>query len=315
MTIRIDHTTGCVFVNDFVPAGSITLSKVSHGAIGTFGFVIDRQRDPAQYLQHATTIAEGEAAAAVPALPVDATGHLRLGTYVITEQFPPSDPTGAWSLEGVVCNGELLPFDRGSVEVTLTRLVPHLSCVYVDSFSAMPEPPVPPSPEPPLPPLPPAPPTPPTPAPPTPDAAYPVTDLSIAKQALTRVVRAGNPVNFRITVVNPGPDAAERVVVDDRSQVRARVLSARPSQGSCQIRRVVTCQLGNLKGGAHATVLVRAIPDSRLRRFRNVAVVGSAADEHNLANNRAAATIRIVHPPSPPVVCPSARGPKAQAAC
>ena len=74
----------------------------------------DRRRtgQPAQYIQHATTITEGVPADATPDSPTDATDHLRLGRYLIVEQSPPSDTPDAWSLDAVVCNGELVPLTK-----------------------------------------------------------------------------------------------------------------------------------------------------------------------------------------------------------
>ena len=57
------------------------------------------------------------------------------------------------------------------------------------------------------------------------------------------------------------------------------------------------------------------IPKLTSGEFVNVADVGSATDDRTLANNRARAVIRVVQPPKPPVVCPSARQPRAHAAC
>jgi len=42
---------------------------------------------------------------------------------------------------------------------------------------------------------------------------------------------------------------------------------------------------------------------------------GGLTIDGTLVNNRAHAVIRVVHPPSPPVVCPSVRQPRAHAAC
>ena len=315
--VHSGEDTHCVFVNRFIPAGSIAISKISHGQTGTFAFLIQRERhSQTQYLQHATTMSAGASADATPATPADATNHLQLGEYLITEQFPPSEPNGAWSLDSIACNGVLMPFERGTVHLRLTQAVPSVHCTFVDSHASNPDPPTPPHPpDPPTPTPPPIPPAPPTPAPPTPDPAYAKTDLSITKQALTPVIIAGHAVTYRITVRNHGPDAAERVVVTDGGHGKAQVLSARPSRGRCEIRaRVTACLLGNLKAGAHATIISRVIPDPSYRRFRNTVVVGSATAETKLANNRAHAIVKILHPPKH-IVCPSARGPKARAAC
>jgi Domain of unknown function DUF11 len=321
VTIGSGHTTTCAFVNDFVPAGSISLSKISTGATGTVAFLIGARTGPTmQYLQHATTTVEGVPADATPASRIDATDHLRLGRYLIAEQFPPSDNPGAWSLDAVICNDELVPFDRGVVEVSLTRRHPSVHCVYSDSFSSHPDPPAPPPPPtPPTPPIPPTPPTPTPPAPPVPVPSYSVSDLTVAKRALTPVVPAGQVAAYVLIVHNIGNAAAERVVLADKPRSDATIVSVRPSSGGCRVTNLqgplIACSLGNLAAGAQASVVVRMIPKTTLGRFVNSAIVGSATDDRTLANNRARAVVRLVHPPAPPVVCPSGRGPNAHAAC
>jgi hypothetical protein len=239
---------------------------------------------------------------------------------VIVEQSPPSDQPDAWSLDAVVCNGELVPFDRGGIQVTLTAQAPTVHCVFSDAFTSHPEPPPLPPPVPPTPPLPPpVPPTPTPPAPPVPAPSYPVSDLAVAKRALTPVVPAGREAAYVLTVHNAGADAAERVVLADKPRGDATIVSVRPSSGHCQVTNMhgplIVCSLGNLAAGARASVVVRMVPKTTRGKFVNVAVVGSATDDRTLANNRAHAVIRIAHPPTPPVVCRSARGPRAHAAC
>ena len=90
VTITSDQSSTCTFFNRFIPAGSISISKISQGATGTFTFLVGlRDTESAmQYTQRATTKAEGKPADAVPDTPLDATNHLKLGRYIIVEQFP-----------------------------------------------------------------------------------------------------------------------------------------------------------------------------------------------------------------------------------
>jgi hypothetical protein len=122
-----------------------------------------------------------------------------------------------------------------------------------------------------------------------------------------------------LTVRNAGTDAAERVVLADKPRADATIVSVRPSSGHCRVTNMqgplILCGLGNLAAGARASVVVRMIPKTTQGEFVNVAAVGSATDDGTLVNNRARAVIRVVHPPSPPAVCPSARQPRAHAAC
>ena len=149
--------------------------------------------------------------------------------------------------------------------------------------------------------------------------SYAVSNLTVTKQALTPVVPAGHVAAYRLAVRNVGPDAAERVVLADKPGGDATIVSVHPSTGSCRViqllGQLIVCRLGNLGTGADASVIVRLIPKTTAGEFVNTAAAGSATSERNLADNRARATIRVTHPPSPPVVCPSARGPMAHAAC
>ena len=108
VTILSGHGVSCRFTNQFTPNGSISLAKITKGAIGEVKFQIERATPiPSQYLQTATTTHEGVAADAAPNRPRDATNHLRLGTYRITEQAPPSEPAGGWTLTLITCNGKI----------------------------------------------------------------------------------------------------------------------------------------------------------------------------------------------------------------
>jgi hypothetical protein len=153
----------CTFTNVFIPKGSISLAKITKGATGKVNFQVEPvSGTPAQFLQTATTTSEGVPAGATPNTPADATDHLRLGSYRITEQAPASE-AGHWTLTQVECNGELVPFDQGTAEVTLTRSKPDVRCVYTDTFTRTIPPEPPPEPPAPLPPDPLVPPGPPSP--------------------------------------------------------------------------------------------------------------------------------------------------------
>ncbi|HTU98634.1 MAG TPA: DUF11 domain-containing protein [Solirubrobacteraceae bacterium] len=311
VTVRSGETSSCEFVDAFVPAGAISLAKITTGSTGSVAFVVSARNGHArQFHQHATTTEQGVAADAAPDRPTDATDHLSLGRYLIAEQAAASEDPANWVLESVACNGQLIPFDRGVIAVTLTPAHPRLHCVFTDRFVAHPPPTPPPNP----------PPTPnPPPGPPAPDGgntpAYAGTDLTLAKQALTPAVARGQAVTFRITVHNKGPATAANVVVADQPKDPARIISVRPSVGQCQVGKVIICRLGNLKPGATAAVMVRLIPETSGATFTNRAVVGGTTAEATLANNIGHATIRVLHPPTHPIACSSALEPVARAAC
>lgn len=299
--VLVDITSGghvtCVFTNRFIPSGSISLAKITHGATGKASFQVEPvSGSPVQYLQTATTTTQGVAADAVPNTPKDATDDLRLGTYRIIEQHPADIPAGGWTLTQVECNGVMVPFEQGTIEITLTREHPAVRCVYTDTFT--PTPPPEPPPEPPAPP-PPKPPTPPTPNPDQPSDPY--ADLAVAKTASPSTVSVGGVVTYRITVTNHGPDDATRVVVGDQPLAGAVLLSVHTDLGRCGSQLPLRCQLGTLRPGARVHITVRIRATRPTRRLINQAVVGTATVDPNLANNVSRASVRVVSPPPPTV--------------
>ena len=287
--VRSGEATTCTFVNAFTPSGSIAISKVTTGGTGTATFLImPHSGPPAQYLQHATTTAEGVPVDAKPATDADATNHLRLGSYTLVEQTPPpSAAGGSWTLAFVQCNGEPVPFAQGAVTVRLTRDTPVAHCIFGDFFNPKP------------PPLPPVPPTPPSAggiSPPT----NAVTDLALTKEALPPVVVLGQAVTYRITVRDLGPDPAQRVTLWDQPVHSAKLVSVHNPSGICQRSPRLLCQLKTLKPGARVVVTIVVVPLAVTPGFTNRAVVGSATDESRLKNNVAHATVRVIAPPAPP---------------
>lgn len=308
VTIISGQQVTCLFTNSFTPAGSISIAKVTEGAVGTVAFVVQPlQGNPTQFLQSATTTAQGTPAYARPRTPADATRYLPLGSYRVIEEVPPSTPAGAWQLVSVVCNQQLLGFAQGATVVTLTADEPRARCVYTNLFN--PTPPPEPGPEPPEPlppePLPPPPLPKPPPGPNPEEPSAPWADLSVTKTAAPPTVVPGGVVTYRITVRNHGPNAATRVVVDDKPAVGAVVVSARSSAGRCAVRHAlvpVLCQLGTLEPGANVTITVHVRLTSQSSRFKNVVAVGSETYDLNLANNVASATVRLGRPSAPPPV-------------
>jgi uncharacterized repeat protein (TIGR01451 family) len=297
VTVEIHSGVGtiCTFVNRFVAVGAISISKISTGGTGTATFVVGpNSGPPAQYLQHATTTAEGVPADATPATPADATNHLRLGPYTIIEQLPPSTNPDSWALASVQCNGVAEPFAQGTVHVTLTRANPSVHCTFTDFFNHV-SPPVPPPVVPPGPPI--------TPNPPHPNVTPPIyalSDLVVTKQASAAVVTVGHPVSYRITVKNLGPDPAQRVVITDQHPGTARVVSVHNPVGPCRIGATVVCELNTIKPGASGVLTVTLVPTAASSRFVNRAVAGTATGERTLANNTDTATVRVIAPPPPP---------------
>ena len=302
VTISGGQSTECSFVNVFIPAGSISLAKITTGHIGAVAFLVASQNGPAaQYHQVAVTTHQGVAANAIPAGPANSTKHLPLGRYLIVESAPPSENPQSWTLQYVQCNGQLVPFNRGAIAVTLTPAQPTVHCVYADHYNPHPPPPTPPSP--------------PSPGP-NPDVpTYPMTDLKVTKVALSPFAVEGMTLSYRINVHNNGPDTAANVVLADKPTSKATILSVRPSTGQCTIGNFVVCRLGNIKAGATVKIMLMLIPETTDSPFINRAVAGGSTAESTLANNLAHSTLRLIHPPVTPVACPSRVSPTAHPAC
>jgi uncharacterized repeat protein (TIGR01451 family) len=304
--VEVDVASGesvtCTFTNEFVPRGSISLAKITENATGIASFLIAPLHGQArQYAQSAITTTPGVAAPAVPRTPLDATDHLRLGPYRITEQLPAST-AGDWALTAVKCNGLLVPFAQGMVDVALTRADPSVHCVYTNTFSPTPPPP-PPSP------LNPPPVTPP-PAPVFPEVPgrpeYPLSDLVVTKHASAATVTRGGVVSYRITVTNLGPDPAQSVVLNEQPLGHTSVVSVHTNTGRCQPRLPTICKLGTLGPRAKATVTLRVRVLTAARIFINRAVAGTSTQDATLANNTASALIHVhaPRPPAPPLPPP-----------
>jgi uncharacterized repeat protein (TIGR01451 family) len=281
VTIASGAGVVCLFENRFVPFGSITIVKETRGGAGTTGFVISPVADPTrQYAKSATTHGDGGVALARG----DSTRHLRLGRYVIQETGTVSDEDGRWTLLAAICGDRLRAFEQGQVEVQLTTARPRVRCRFINAFTPDVKP---------VPPRPPIPPTPsPQPGPPPAPKPAPEADLVVTKRALQRQVDFGAIARFEITVRNTGEAAAEQVVLADDPGTNAQLVSARPSQGTCNERTPLICRLGALAPGAQATirVSVRAVGTPTID---NLAVVGSSTPETRVDNNVARARVRV----------------------
>ena len=115
----------------------------------------------------------------------------------------------------------------------------------------------------------------------------------------------GGRITWTMTVTNRSAVAAADVnglKLDDPRSFRTRLISLRPSQGTC---RPFTCDLGRLAPGASATV-VAVTQATEVGVVVNIVRVGSEEIESNYRNNVAAALVRVVgpfRPPAPTNVC------------
>ncbi len=275
ITVSIASGTGtvCTLTNTFVPLGSITLAKVTQGALATTGFIISPTFGPAAELhQSARTTHEGVAVTATG----DPSHHLELGRYLIQETTPEPVGTGQWELTSVQCGGHDVPFADGQAAVTLTAKTPNVRCVFTNTHRSTPLPPIPPG--------------------PGPEQA----SLSITKHAMHSQVTLGSPVTYVLTVHNGGPGKAEDVVVDDQPSGPATLVSAHPTQGNCSQSLPLKCMLGQMNPGATAEITVVLIPHTA-GTLVNEAVAGTSSPDPGYAGNKAYAHVHVVHHSTPHV--------------
>jgi large repetitive protein len=120
-----------------------------------------------------------------------------------------------------------------------------------------------------------------------------VANLRLTKTATPTPVRAGNTINWTITVVNDGPSTADTTDVTDNVPAGVAGAVFSPSQGTCSSG---VCHLGTVQPGATATVTVVAsvLPGFTASTLSNTASVRSATPDSTLANNDATSSTPVV---------------------
>jgi uncharacterized repeat protein (TIGR01451 family) len=277
VTVNAREAETCTFANRFTPRGEIEISKVTRGGAGTTGFQVESAADPEMtFLSKATTTADGDPAKAEG----EPTDHLELGRYTITES-PPAPGKGEWELVEVSCDGRVMPFAQGRIELTLTTGDPHRHCTFVNRFHAKDESPLP------------------TPQRPDEGAAA---DLVVTKDLLTANPEAGEVIEYKVTVTNDGRGDAGAATIVDQPLGPARLVFARPDRGSCGESLPVTCDLGTLVAGKTATLRVGIISPSP-GLLLNRAVVGTDSNDQEIAGAHAEspAKVRPSRPTQSPV--------------
>jgi uncharacterized repeat protein (TIGR01451 family) len=148
-------------------------------------------------------------------------------------------------------------------------------------------------------------PLPPGPAPltPLPDPAQPVSDMQIVKHVNHAAASVGLKLTYTLNVTNHGPDDAPDVRVTDTWSLDLKVLSARASQGSCQIGRPLQCTLGTIGRNAGATITVVAVVE-HAGSERNTARVTSANRDPDLSNNQSSVTTHVLPKPARRIIIP-----------
>ncbi len=93
-------------------------------------------------------------------------------------------------------------------------------------------------------------------------ADLPLADLSLTSSASPDPVVAGEVLTYTLTLTNSGPDVFPDVTVLDDLPATVSLVSAAPSQGTCNPQGCggLACSLGDLDGGASATVTIAVMP-------------------------------------------------------
>jgi uncharacterized repeat protein (TIGR01451 family) len=86
---------------------------------------------------------------------------------------------------------------------------------------------------------------------------------------------AGEPLDFTVTVTNPGPSTAENVTFVERSPLGYVVSALEPSQGACP--GIASCDLGTIPVGGAVTITVRGAvaPDAPAGTITNAVDVSA----------------------------------------
>ncbi len=118
-----------------------------------------------------------------------------------------------------------------------------------------------------------------------PTAVDPQADLSVLLSDSPDPVVAGDDVTYTASVVNGGPSDATDVVLSETIPAGTTFVSATPSQGSCsQLAGVVTCDLGDLDGGASAVVDV-VVTTTVAGTITAITSVSAATDDADPSND------------------------------
>jgi uncharacterized repeat protein (TIGR01451 family) len=128
------------------------------------------------------------------------------------------------------------------------------------------------------------------------------TDLSIVKHVDRATAHPGGRLTYTLKITNNGIDDDPDVNVTDTWNLPLNVLSARPTQGTCNSSQPLTCSLGAIRRDASATITIIARTE-QAGKERNTARVTGANRDPDLSNNQSSAETQISrrNRPPPPV--------------
>ena len=121
------------------------------------------------------------------------------------------------------------------------------------------------------------------------------TDLSITKNDSPDPIHTNTQLTYTISVSNDGPSDASGVAITDPLPTGVVFVSTTASQGSCtEASGTVTCNLGNLSSGDHATVSIVVKPTLGGTITNTATVSGNETDPDNSNNRDNTSTIVIL---------------------
>jgi uncharacterized repeat protein (TIGR01451 family) len=128
------------------------------------------------------------------------------------------------------------------------------------------------------------------------------TDLSISKTASdTELPVGGGQVTFTLVVRNDGPSDASGVKVTDPMAQGLTLVGADASQGVCSTTgNRLSCDLGRLRAGGSAQVLITATTWATAGAITNTATVSANQAEPDRSNNTDSAAVSVPPSPEPP---------------
>jgi len=123
------------------------------------------------------------------------------------------------------------------------------------------------------------------------------TDMSItnADSPATSVI-IGDNITYTITATNNGPFGTSMTTVTDILPAGVTYVSASTTQGSCSGTNTVTCTLGALASGSHATITLTVTTTAANAALSNTATVISNLDDQDMTNNTATAITSVNNP-------------------
>ncbi|MCX6385131.1 MAG: hypothetical protein NTV40_00600 [Solirubrobacterales bacterium] len=116
--------------------------------------------------------------------------------------------------------------------------------------------------------------------------------LSVSKRLTTLNPHSSAPLTYVVTATNTGSASAASVAMSDFPSGSYKLVSIRPSQGTCN---AMVCSLGTLQTGAHATITVKMmVPGGKVINAASVKAAGRPSNSDSSIANVAVDSSKIV---------------------